>query len=134
MVGLDAAVLRPALFGDVHAAHRLEARGDREVHELRHALDLVQHAVNAEADDGVLALRLDVNVRRARIVGVLEQEVDGVDDVGIARLDLRARFELDVLLEVAEIDRAAAEVALRFGDRGAEAVLLGDDAHHVALG
>ena len=36
-LGLDAAVLRPALLGDVHAAHRLEARGDGQVDELRHA-------------------------------------------------------------------------------------------------
>ena len=42
--------------------------------------------------------------RGARVVGVLQQEVDGVDDVLVARLDLGARLELDVLLEVAEVD------------------------------
>ena len=130
---LDAAVLRAAPFGDVHAAHRLDARGDGEVDELRHALDLVQHAVDAEADHGRLALRLDVNVAGARVVGVLQQEVDGVDDVRVAGLDLVARLQLHVLLEVGEIDRAAAEIASGFRHRGAEAVLLGDHAHHVAL-
>ena len=60
----------------------------------------------------VLALRLDVDVRGARVVGVLQQEVDGVDDVRVAGLDLRARLQLDVLLEVAEVDRALAQVAL----------------------
>ena len=133
MLGLDAAVLRAALLGDVHAAHRLQARGDGQVDQLRHALDLVQHAVDAEADHGVLALGLDVDVGGARVVGVLQEEVDGVDDVRVAGLDLRARLELDVLLEVGEVDGAAAEIALSFGHRGAEAVLLGDDAHDVAL-
>jgi hypothetical protein len=94
----------------------------------------VQHAVDAEADVRVLALRLDVDVGRARVVRVLQQEVDGVDDVRVAGLDLRAGLQLDVLLEVAEVDGAAGEVLLGFGDRGAEAVLLVDDAHHVRLG
>ncbi len=134
IVGLDAAVLRAALLGDVHAAHRLEARGDGEVDELRHALDLVEHAVDAEADHGVLALRLDVDVAGARLVGVLQEEVDGVDDVRVAGLDLRARLELDVLLEVADEGEAvAAQVALGLRDRGAEAVLLVDDPHDVAV-
>src|ERR1051325_10968637 len=135
MIGLDATVLGAALLGDVHAAHRLEARGDGQVDELRHALDLVQHAVDAEADHGVLALRLDVDVAGARLVGVLQKKVDGVDDVRVAGLDLRARLQLDVLLEIADEGQAvAAEIALGLRHRGAEAVLLVDDAHDVALG
>jgi hypothetical protein len=94
----------------------------------------VQHAVDAEADVGVLALRLDVDVGCARVVRVLQQEVDGVDDVRVAGLDLRARLQLDVLLEIAEVDRAAGQVSVRFGDRGAETVLLVDHPHHVRLG
>ena len=132
-LGLDPSVLRAALFGDVHAAHGLEARGDGQVDELRHALDLVQHAVDAEADHGRLALRLDVDVAGSRVEGMLQKEVDGVDDVRVAGLDLVARLELDVLLEVGEIDGAAPEVASRFRHRGPEAVLLGDHAHDVAL-
>ena len=38
------------------------------------------------------------------------------------------------MLEVAEVDGALAEIALRFRDCGAKAVLLGDHAHHVRLG
>jgi hypothetical protein len=128
----DAAVLRAALLRDVHPAHRLEARGDGEVDELRHALDLVEHAVDAEADLRELALRLDVDVGGARVVRVLEEVVDGVDDVRVGGLDLGAGLELDVLLEVAEVE-AALEVAFGFGDSAAEAVLLVDDGKDVAL-
>jgi hypothetical protein len=47
---------------------------------------------------------------------------------------MRTRLETDVLLEVPEIDRPFREVALGLRHGGAEAVLLVDDAHHVALG
>ena len=90
MLGLDAAILRPPFFGDVHPAHRLQSRSDRQVHQLRHALNLVQHAVNSKSNDRVLALRFDVNVGSTRVVRMLQQKIDGVDDVRIARLDLRA--------------------------------------------
>ena len=48
--GLDAAVLRPALLGDVQARHHLDPRHDGRVNDFRHGLDVVQDAVDAEAD------------------------------------------------------------------------------------
>ena len=51
-----------------------------------------------------LALGLDVDVARARVEGVLEHELDGVDDVLVARLDLGLVLHPDELLEVAEVD------------------------------
>src|SRR5207249_2899766 len=107
-------------------------RGDGQVDQLGNTLDLMKNAVDAEADVGVLPLRLDVDVRGPRVVGVLQKEIDGVDNMRVADLDIRPRFQLHVLFEVAEVD-AALEVALRLGHRGAEAVLLVDHAHHVAL-
>ncbi len=65
---------------------------------------------------------------------MLQKEIDGVDDVRVARFDLRARFQLDVLLEVAEIDRPTVQIALGLGDRRAEPVLLIDDSHHIGFG
>jgi hypothetical protein len=50
VLGLDAAVLRAALFDHVHAAQQLDARGHRDHHHGRHLVHLVQHAVDAEAD------------------------------------------------------------------------------------
>ena len=62
---------------------------------------------------------------RARVEGVLQHELDGVDDVLVARLDLGLALHADELLEVAEVD-ARAEVALGALDRVAQAVELGD--------
>src|ERR1043165_8063345 len=53
---------------------------------------------------------------------VPKEEVDGVDDVRVAGLDLRARLQLHILLEVADEGEAvAAQVELGLRHRGAEA-------------
>src|SRR5688572_33500674 len=68
---LDPAVLRPALFHHVHAGKDLDAAGHRRQHRAGALVDLVQHAVDAKAHDPLLAARLDVDVARALLEGVL---------------------------------------------------------------
>ena len=51
-----------------------------------------------------VALGLDVDVARPAVEGVLEHELDGVDHVLVARLDLGLALHADELLEVAEVD------------------------------
>ena len=80
-LGLDAAVLGAAALGDVHAGEHLDARRDRAVHREGQRLDVVQDAVDAEADHRVVDARLEVDVRGALLEGVVEQVVDGGDDV-----------------------------------------------------
>ncbi len=80
-----------------------------------------------------VALGLDVDVARAGVEGVLEHELDRVDDVLVARLDLGLVLHAHELLEVAEVD-AGLEVALGALDRLAQAVELGDRAQDVGLG
>ena len=93
---LDAAVLRQALLGDVELRHDLQARdqGIAGPHRQRH--DVVQDAVDAEADAELLLVRLDVDVRGARLQGLDEDQVGDLDDRrGFARL--REVREVDLL-------------------------------------
>ena len=78
---LDAPVLRPPLLGDVEAGEHLEARDHRRVHHLGQRVDLVQHAVDAHAHDRLVALRLDVDVAGALVECVVQEVLDGVDDL-----------------------------------------------------
>ncbi len=131
--GLDAAVLRPPLLGDVQPRHRLDARDHRGVHHLGDGLDVVQDAVDAEADQRHVALGLDVHVAGPRVVGVLQHVFDRVDHVLVARLDLVFALHADERFEIAEVD-AAGEVALGPLHRLAQAVELGQDLQHLGLG
>ena len=67
---VDAAVLRQAFFGDVHAAHHLDARDERRLKpfELRRHRRLMQNAVNAVANAQFVLRRFEMNVRRAVLV------------------------------------------------------------------
>ena len=63
----------------------------------RDRLDVVQDAVDAEADHGVLGARLEVDVRGALLEGVVEQVVDRRDHVlvvgGGGELVVRAQLD-----------------------------------------
>ena len=75
----------------------------------RNLVDLVQHAVDAEAHDAELAPRLDVDVARALLEGVLPQPVDDAHDVRVVGVELLVRCaQLDQLLEVGQSRAAAA--------------------------
>ena len=62
----DAPVLRQALLGDVQLGHDLHARDDAGGHLARHGGDVLQDAVDAEADPHLVAVRREVDVGGAR--------------------------------------------------------------------
>jgi hypothetical protein len=98
---LDPAVLRPALLDHVHAAEDLDAAGHRLQHRHRNLVHLMQHAVDAEADDAEIAPRLDVDVAGALLERVLPEPVDDGDDVLVVGVELLvALAQFDQLLEV----------------------------------
>ena len=79
----DASVLRLPAFGDVELREHLQARGDADRAASGDPLGLVEHAVDAEADDERVRLRLEVDVARA-VLGRLEDDrVDEPDERGV---------------------------------------------------
>jgi hypothetical protein len=79
MFSVDAAVLRRARFGDVHAAHHLDAHRHRRPVGLVQGADLAQHAVDAVADAQEIGFRLEVDVRRVALDGIGQDRVDQAD-------------------------------------------------------
>ena len=129
--GADAPVLRAAA-GDVEPRHHLEAVGERGVHGLGDAVDGVEHAVDAHADDRLGAPRLDVDVARPLLVRVEEEELRRGDHRLARRLERVEAREVDELLQVLDVRRAAADLVVGGVDRHPEAVDLGDAALDVA--
>ena len=98
--GLDAAILRPALFGYVHAAKNLQATGHRAHHCQWQAIDGMQHPVDAQANLPLFAARLQVNIAGALGKGVLQQPVDDLHDRPFVGTRLAAPAQFQQLLEV----------------------------------
>ena len=86
----DAAVLRLPPLGDVELREHLQARRHAGRHPLRDPLHLLEHAVDAEADDERVLLRLEVDVGGAVLGGLEDDRVDEPDErrVGDAVVDL----------------------------------------------
>ena len=82
IVGLhaQAAVLRQALLGDVHARHDLQACDEALVHPLGQVHHFLEQAVEAVPDEHALFHGLDVDVARLALDRALHHEVDQVDD------------------------------------------------------
>ena len=103
---LHPAILRTAFLDHVHAPEQLDAAGHRVHHRHRDLVHLMQHAVDAEADDAEVAPRLDVDVRGALVEGVLPQPIDDMDDVLVVGVELAvALAQLDQLLEARQPGR-----------------------------
>jgi hypothetical protein len=122
---LDPAVLGPAFLGDIHPREHLDPGDEGRVDRFRDGVNVVENPIDPEPDEGLLALRLDVDVRGPLVEGVVEQVVNRVDDVLVVALD--------ELLEVAQVDRRRG-LALGGLDRGPEAEELAEDADDVRLG
>ena len=130
----DAAVLRQPALGDVEVRHDLDARDHGRGQALRRRLDVVQHAVDAIADGEAVLERLDMDVGRAHLERVGDDEAHEPDhrrfggevlqllDVGIEGELVDAR--LDVADDLALRRLARAVEAL---ERGLE---LGRDRDH----
>ena len=84
----QAAVLRLALLGDVDRRHDLQPRDDAVLNRPVGLLHLVQHTVDAEPDAQLLLARLDVDVARAVVDGLSDQEVDEAHDRSVVVLIL----------------------------------------------
>ena len=72
------------------------------VSTLRDLVDLMQHAVDAKADDTGIPSRLNVDVAGTLLKGVLPQPVDDADDVaviGVGVCATRLRANLNQLFE-----------------------------------
>ena len=75
------------------------------MHRVGNRLDVVQDAVDAEADDALVLARLDVDVRGALVEGVAQQEVDRGDHVLVVVVgDLFAGAQLH------ELDQGAVRI------------------------
>ena len=98
----DPAVLRLPPLGDVELREHLQARRDARRHPLRDPLDLGEDAVDPEADDERILLRLEVDVGGAVLGGLEDDRVDEADErrVGDAVLGLEVVGLLLCFLEV----------------------------------
>ena len=107
----DAAVLRLAPLGDVELREHLQARRHAGGEPLRDPLHLVQDAVDAEADDERVVLRVEVDVAGAVLGGLEDDRVDQADE--------RRVRDAVVGLEVVARPRLVLEVELVLDERGA---------------
>ena len=100
---LDAAVLGEAAFGDVEVGHDLDAGDEGGLQALGGGHDLVEHAVDAEADAEDLFVGLEVDVGGAAADGIDQDHVDESDE----------RRLVGRLLQFEDVDLAAAAIVVR---------------------
>ena len=112
IVTVDLAVLRAAALDDVHVGHDLDAADERRAHRTGQRHDLVQRAVGADADAHAVGHRLDVHVGRAVAHGLLEDEVDDLDDRRVL-VDDGLHDRLGRLRRLARFERAPRTCAAR---------------------
>ena len=79
----DAAVLRQAFFGDVELRHDLDARDQQRRDRALRPQHLAQHAVDAEAHDEPVLVRLDVDVGGVFLDRLRQHRIDQADDRGV---------------------------------------------------
>ena len=93
----DAAVLRGAHFGDIHAGKHLDAHRHRRPVGFVQGTDLAQHAVDAVTDAQKIGLRLEVDVGDFALDGVGEDRVDQADDrLAVFVVGRRQAFPVDL--------------------------------------
>ena len=107
----DPAVLRLAALGDVELREHLEARRDAVGEPLRDSLHLLEHAVDPEADEEAVVLRLDVDVA-GPLLGRLED--DRVDEPHERRVrDAVVDLEVVLLVFLDELELGDVGVSAR---------------------
>ena len=125
-----AAVLRQPALGDVEVGHDLDARDHRRGKAFRRRLHIVQHAVDAVPDGETVLERLDVDVGRAHVEGVRDQQADQADDrrfrrevlqllhVGVEGEFVDARFDVADHLALRRLAGAVQALQRSFEFRG----------------
>src|SRR5207249_3281697 len=125
----SSAVLGQAALGDVEAGHDLHARGESGLQALGRRHDLVQHAIDAEADAEDLLVWLEVDVGGAASDGVHEDHVDEPDHRRLVgrflevEVDDLARRPLLVPLDHLDVRGRALHLRHDVGDAPALAVI-----------
>ena len=123
----DAAVLRQPPLGDVEVRHDLDARDHRGGEAARGRFDFVQHAVDPVADDEPVLERLDVDIGRARVERIGDDERDEPDHGRFGReilelLDVGVEREVvAALLDIADdLSHRRPPCAIQALERGVE--------------
>ena len=98
----DAPVLWAPALDYVQSAQNLDPAGDRRHHWRRQLIHIVQYAVDAKAHVARVAARLEMNVARPRIEGILQQPIDDGDDVLVLGRELAHTAQFRELLQVAQ--------------------------------
>jgi len=124
---IEAAVLRQAAFGNIHARHQLDPRHHRRRDApIRHHL-FVQHAVDAQTDAQHVFVRFDMDIRRTAGDCLFEQAVQQAHHRRIGRV-VHLEQAIDVVLV-----GVLADVARQRSDLGAVPVAVVEHAQHVGL-
>ena len=79
-VFLDAAVLRQAALGDVHVRHHFHARDNRQREMARRRRHFVKRAVDAITNFEFVFERLEMNVARAVLDRLVQDQIDKAND------------------------------------------------------
>ena len=98
--GFDTAILRFALFGDIHPRQHFEAASHGGGYIGGQFVDVVQNTVDAEADAPYFPAWLYVDIRSALVVGVLQQPIHNLDDMLVIGIWIAGFAKLNQLLEV----------------------------------
>ena len=137
-VGLDTAVLRNTLLGDIHCRRNLETGDHRGLQPLRDILHLGHHAVDAVAQAKTLAHGLEMNIRSPELEGVDDDLVDQSDDGCVCVEGLA--IGLHIAAQRTDLDLTLGDVLNHPGDVGiaastgtAAAVVLVESGREVCL-
>ena len=108
------AVLRNIALGDVHPGHDLDSPDQRRLEMLGRRRLLGQHAVDAEFDLQLILKWFNVDVRRPRLNGLQQQQVDQIDQRGLLghAVNVVGFYGVEVVLRVGASLRILAGQAL----------------------
>ncbi len=97
-------------------------------------VDRVQDTVDSHPDEAGFPFGLQVNVACPLVKGIIQEVVDGVDNMMIVRGQFVGGPQLDILLEVAQIHGKIGELVFRRGNGALESEKFIDQLDDVCLG
>ncbi len=116
----DVAVLRDVALGDVHVRHDLHATDQGRLEMLRRLRLRDQHAVDPVLDPQLALERLDVDVRRAGLDRLEQQQVHQIDERRLLRhpVDVFRLDGVEIVFDVGRREAALVGEALRHAGGG----------------